>query len=126
PATATPPAGSRWRSAGCRPDPGGGSPGCSRSGRGAPGPDGCGGPSRRAVRVDPQIDDGGVAPEPLEGVDGAVLGMLGVHADVAVVQAPPAGVARALAPQRLAAPLREQGLLDAVDDRGDLPFGVPA
>src|SRR5699024_1021692 len=126
PGTGTPPAGSRWRSAGCRPGPGGGPPGCSRSGRGAPGPDGCEGPSRRAVRVEPQIDDGGVAPEPLEGVEGAVLGMLDVHDDVAVVQQHPAGVALALATQRLAAPLREKGLLDAVHDGGHLPFGFPA
>src|SRR5699024_386025 len=49
-----------------------------------------------------------------------------VDDDVAVVQQHPAGVALALAAQRLAAALGEQRLLDAVDDRGDLPLGLPA
>src|SRR5699024_8982310 len=104
----------------------GGPPGCSPSDRAARRPGGCGELSRRRVLVDLQVDDGRIAPQPLERVEGAVLGVLDVDDDVAVVQQHPAGVALALAAQRLAAALAEQRLLDAVDDRGDLPLGLPA
>src|SRR5699024_1822879 len=66
-----------------------------------------------------QVDDRAVAPEPLEGVELALVLVLDVHDDVAVVDEDPAPVALALATDRLGAELAERAL-DGVDDRLDL------
>src|SRR5690606_27362761 len=101
-------------------------PGCGRSGHGARAPGGCALASLPPSLLDLEVEDGGVAPAALEGVEGAVLGVLDVDDDVAVVEQHPARVPLALAAQRLAAALLQERLLDAIDDRGDLALGVSA
>ena len=68
-------------------------------------------------------DERAVLPEPLEGVEDPLLGVLDVHDDVAVVEQHPAAVALALAADRLV-PLQAQRLLDRVDDGLDLALVV--
>src|SRR3954452_7921977 len=66
-----------------------------------------------------ELDEGAVAPEPLEGVELPLLLVLHVDDDVAVVDQHPPPVALALAPDRLLAGVAEL-VLDLVDDRLDL------
>src|SRR3954469_7905346 len=54
-----------------------------------------------------QRDQGAVAPEPLEGVELALLGVLDVHDDLDVVEQDPAAVALALPAHRLGACLAQ-------------------
>ena len=99
----------------------------TRSGRAGPGrPTPAGGPApappQRATaggHVRGQRDHRAVAPEPLERVELALLGVLHVHHDLGVVDQHPAAVALALAAYGLGAGLA-QLLLDLVDDRLDL------
>src|SRR6478735_8939814 len=89
-------------------------------------PGGCArSPDRRSAlvrdHVGRQLDRRAVAPQPLEGVEAALLLVLHVHDDVAVVDEHPAAVALALAPDRLGVDLAEL-VLDLVDDRLHLPL----
>src|ERR1700752_170606 len=61
-----------------------------------------------------QRDRRAVAPEPLEGVEGALLLVLHVHDDLAVVEQDPPALALPLAPDRFGAGLAEL-VLDLVD-----------
>ena len=67
-----------------------------------------------------QLQLGAVLPQPLQGVEDALLAVLDVDDDVDVVEQDPAGLAVALAAHRLGAELLLQPLLDLVDDRLDL------
>src|SRR5687768_8801824 len=65
----------------------------------------------------------GVAPEPLEIVEGTFLGAEHVDHDVDVVEEPPAGVTLALPSRRANVELLPQGTLDLVHHRLDLACG---
>src|SRR5688572_7187278 len=66
---------------------------------------------------------GCVAPQPLEVVEGPLLGSEDVHHDVDVVDEPPAGVPLALAPRRTDVELLPERALDLLDHRPDLSGG---
>src|SRR5665811_2182813 len=67
-----------------------------------------------------QVDGGAVLPQPLQLVVGPLLLMLDVHYEVPEVDQDPSAVALALAANRFDAHLTKL-VLDAVDDRADLP-----